>query len=286
MRRARRALVGLALVAAVGLGIAAWAVGGWLIRPGTRVVGPSPWGERTEAVTLDTPNGVVRGWFVPTATTARGAVFLLHAARGDRRTMRSRAEWFLTQGYSALLVDQYGHGESDGDRLTFGHRESAAVPAGLRFLREDKRAERVVVVAWSLGGGAALLAPQPLGADALVLEAVFPTIEEAIDNRLTRVAGPVGGLLAPALTLQFGLRVGAGMDALRPIDHVGEVGCPVLVLAGAEDRRTSLAESKRLFAAAKAPKRLHVFEGLAHVDFHRFAPAEWEREVSRFLAGL
>ena len=54
-------------------------------------------------------------------------------------------------------------------------------------------------------------------------------------------------------------------------------------VAGSEDRRTPLEESKALFRAAGHPKDLWVVNGAAHQSFHRFAGAEYERRLLEFF---
>jgi fermentation-respiration switch protein FrsA (DUF1100 family) len=61
------------------------------------------------------------------------------------------------------------------------------------------------------------------------------------------------------------------------------VRSPILLLAGSEDRYTRIAESREMFARARSPKEFWEVEGAAHVDLHRFAPAEYERRVGIFL---
>ena len=80
------------------------------------------------------------------------------------------------------------------------------------------------------------------------------------------------------------LRLGVGAEQLRPIDKVTEINAPKLLIVGAEDRHTTLAESQALFAAAREPKELWAVSGAAHVDLHAAARAEYERRVLQFLA--
>jgi fermentation-respiration switch protein FrsA (DUF1100 family) len=51
-----------------------------------------------------------------------------------------------------------------------------------------------------------------------------------------------------------------------------------------DDRRTTLAQSRALYAAAPGAKAIWEIPGAAHVDFERFAPAEYQARVARFLA--
>ena len=227
--------------------------------------------------------GTLKGWLVPGRRGA-GAVLLLHGVRASRLDMLDRARFLHAAGHTVLLFDSRAHGESGGQRITFGYLESIDARAILAFLRRSVPGERVGVIGISLGGAAVLVGPQPLDVQALVLEAVYPTLEEAIDNRLALRFGALGPPLAPLLTVQLRPRLGFAAEDLRPIDAIDRVGAPVLVVAGAEDRHTTPAQSRRLFARAQGPKELWEIPGAGHVDFYRAARAEYEARVGRLFA--
>ena len=113
----------------------------------------------------------------------------------------------------------------------------------------------------------------------MVLEAVYPDVEDAVRNCLRIYLGPIGSPLAPLLLLQFRPWLGISAQDLRPVDHIQDLGAPVLIIAGTKDRHTTMAETRRLFEAAKEPKELWLIEGAAHVDLHRFAGGEYEDRV-------
>ena len=69
----------------------------------------------------------------------------------------------------------------------------------------------------------------------------------------------------------------------KAIEGIRRVRAPLLLIAGEDDRHTPLADSQRLFDAAPHPKHTWIVPGAAHVDFHRFAPAEYERRVLEFF---
>jgi fermentation-respiration switch protein FrsA (DUF1100 family) len=228
--------------------------------------------------------GTLKGWLVPGRRGA-GAVLILHGVRASRLDMLARARFLHAAGHTVLLFDSRAHGESGGQRITFGYLESIDARTILGFLRWSVPGERIGIIGVSLGGAAVLVGPQPLGVQALVLEAVYPTLEEAIDNRLALRLGVLGPALSPLLTLQLRPRLGFSTDGLRPIDAIDRVGAPVLVIAGAEDRHTTLAQSRRLYARAQAPKEMWEVPGAGHVDFHRAARAEYEARVGGLFAG-
>ena len=95
--------------------------------------------------------------------------------------MMGRARMLNAAGYPALTIDLQANGESPGQVTTEGYRESLDARAAVAWLRRRPGVRRVAIIGFSLGGAAALLGPDgPVAADALVLEAVYPTIEEAI----------------------------------------------------------------------------------------------------------
>jgi dienelactone hydrolase len=156
-------------------------------------------------------------------------------------------------------------------------------------LRRRLPGERIGAIGMSLGGAASLLGATPLPVDALVLEAVYPTIDAALDNRLAVVLGPVAGpLLAPGLGRLFVLVLppilGIDPARLRPIDHIAEATAPVLIAAGTADTRTTIAESQAMFAQAHEPKLFWAVEGAGHVDLEAYAPDAYRRRVVGFLA--
>ncbi len=106
----------------------------------------------------------------------------------------------------------------------------------------------------------------PLNIDALVLESVYPTFQEAVHNRISMRLGVLSHILTPALLVQLKPRLGISLSQLRPIDHLPQVGCPVLIAAGDRDTHTTLAQTQRLYAAAREPKQLVIFNGAAHTD--------------------
>lgn len=212
-----------------------------------------------------------------------GVVLLLHGVRGSRKDMLTRAEFLSKAGYSLLLIDFQAHGESPGRQITFGYLESRDVEATLQFAAQQFPGERIGVIGVSLGGAATLLAGPPAKIDALVLEMVYPSIQEAITDRLAIRLGPYAPLMTPLLSLQIEPRFGISCNQLRPIDHVRNATMPKLFIAGAEDQHTTLAESRRMFAATSEPKELWVVEGARHMDLHAKAHEEYERRVLRFF---
>jgi pimeloyl-ACP methyl ester carboxylesterase len=198
--------------------------------------------------------------------------------------MVARAQFLHRLHYSVLLIDFQAHGESPGARITFGDRESRDVTAALNFLREELPAEHLGVIGVSQGAAAFVLAEDRPPVDAVILESMYPTIDQAVADRLKLHLGSWSGVLAPALLWQLKPRLGIDIERLRPIDRIGRIGAPLLLIHGTRDQHTDIGEARALFAAASPPKEWWAVEGAAHVDLHRFAVSSYEHRVDEFLS--
>ena len=268
----RRTFRWVGCIAATGLAIAVgttWWISGQLIAAAPRSIGPSPSDFRAEAIEIPSDSGSrLSGWYVR-GDVNKGTVVLLHAIRACRLQMVDRARLLSRHGYSALLIDLQAHGESPGEYITAGHLERLDVEAAVRFARKYKPEQPVAVIGVSLGGAATLLA-SPLNVDAVILESVYPTIGEAIDNRVRMRLGSLSPIATRLLLWQLKPRLGISPTQLRPIDHIADIGCPVLIMGGKQDKHTLPTETTRFYQAALEPKQLALIDGAAHVDLYRF----------------
>jgi alpha-beta hydrolase superfamily lysophospholipase len=282
LQRWRKWLGRLALAGLVAGFAFTWLFGTWLCAPANRPIA-APADAAIEAVSFASGSGsTLHGWLAAPATNC-GAVILLHGVRSDRRQLLSRVPFLLRAGYTVLLFDFQAHGESPGQHITYGHLESRDAQAAVAFVRQRFPGRPVGVIGTSLGGAAALLAQPPLDVQALVLESVFPTIVDAVKDRIEWVWCRPARLLSPLLTCQLKLRLGISPEALRPIDRAAEIPTPKLILHGTKDPRTKFAEAEEMFSRAAEPKEFVPVEGADHEDLHLFLGARYEPLILEFL---
>ena len=276
----RRVLVGSA-AAVFLIAVVAWVLGSKLVEPQNHAV-PLPAGFDAQIVSIPGSGHAIAGWWVDRRGESP-VVLLLHGVRADRSSMVSRAQLLIRNGFSVLLIDLQAEGETPGEAITLGYRESRDVVTAREWIRSRASGRRIGVIGESMGGASVLLAPQPSGFDAVVLEAVYPRVGRAIENRIRIRLGPLAPVLTPLLLLQLQPRLHIAESDLEPIRSIGRLGTPVLVAAGSRDEHTTLEESRELFAAAAEPKLLWVVEGAEHQDFLRYDPKGYEEHVVQFL---
>lgn len=224
----------------------------------------------------------VHGW-LRRGMHGDGVILLVHSIRSNRVEMLSRARFLNAEGYGVLLIDLQAHGETPGDRITFGARESGDVEASVAYLRKTFPSERIAAIGVSLGAAAIVLAKHALKLDAVILESLHPTIEEAVKNRLRLHLGEFGPSLSPLLLSQLSFRLDLTPEELSPITRIGDLNTPLLLISGTDDRHTTVAETERLFATARQPKEMWIVPGGGHFNMHGYAGREYEERILDFL---
>src|SRR5262249_34636133 len=273
---ARAGLLGLLLVA----------TGCLMARPHGASVGAAPDDLGAVSVTYASGSGSNLHPRLARGSRGGGSVLLVHGVGENRTSMLARARFLHRLGFTVLAPDLQAHGESPGEHVTFGARESLDAAASLTFLRGAMPSEQVGVIGVSMGGAAALLGPGPLDANAFVLESVYPTIRQAVSDRLGTWLGPFGGVARwcpPAVIHFVGNDVGVTEGELRPIDRIGLLHAPLLLLAGTADPYTPIVEAESLYAHAPAPKDYWAVQGAGHEDLYAYDTAQYERRVGAFL---
>lgn len=278
--RLRPWIIGILLAAGVGAGLSWW-LGSMLTRPVNHPV-MRPHDFEADLVSIPGAGHDIAGWWTDTHH-GLPVVLLLHAVRADRDTMVARAQLLQKHGFSTLLIDLQAHGETPGTAITFGKRESADVVAAVAWIKGRAPNRKIGVIGCSLGGASALLAPQPLGVDAVVLEAVYPRLRLAVENRVRLRLGSLTPWVTPLLLWQLTPRLHLRLSDLEPIRSIPYLAAPVLIAAGSDDQHTTLAESQELFAAASVPKELWIVPGAKHQDLLALNAAGYEAHVVQFL---
>ena len=280
-RRIRKWCAILAGIGIVALLVVAWFVGGALVAPANRTIGKPPTDFPAISVQIQSESGAtLAGWHLPIPNSNATAI-LLHPIRGDRRSMLSRAKLLRAHGYSTLLIDLQAHGESVGQHITLGHLEKHDVNAAVEYVRDLESNQKIAIIGRSLGGAATVFANPEV--DVIVLESVYPTVTEAVHNRIRMRMGFLHHVVAPLLLVQLNPRLGISPDQLCPIDGLRQIKCSILIASGDRDEHTTMDETNRIFEIANEPKKLVIFDAAEHVDLLVHDPSKYENEIIGYV---
>ncbi len=288
--RGRLAQSGIAVGMVVAVALVVWLVAPPVaathVRDTDVSATPADIGLRYESVTLTTADGVeLAAWLLP-GTNGAGLV-VMHGAGSTRSDVLDQAAVLVDHGYTALLIDARGHGDSRGTAMDFGWYGDLDIGAGTEFLaqRGDIDPSRIGVVGFSMGGeeaiGAAATNPR-----IRVVVAEGATGRTASDKTwYSDTYGWRGWVQEKIDTVQFGitdlLTDASPPPSLRSAVAAATDTAFLLVTAGkVQDEAHAAAH-----LASAAAERVTVWnvDGAGHTRGWDTRPQEWERRVTGFL---
>jgi fermentation-respiration switch protein FrsA (DUF1100 family) len=225
---------------------------------------------RAETVSFATDDGLMlNGWFVPAERSDAVTVIVFNGNAGNRAYRSDLAVRFAAGGMAVLLFDYRGYGDNPGSPSEEGLALDARAARRYVLSRPDVDARRLVYFGESLGSAVAVRLAVEHPAHAVILRSPFTSFVE------------MGRLHYPILPVRWILR-----DRYPSIDRIARIGCPLLVIAGANDTIVPASQSQRLFDAALEPKRLVIVEGADHNDEALAAGPQLVAAVTEFVRGL
>lgn len=224
---------------------------------------PALAGLQYEDVHLETSDGInLHGWYIPAPQT-RGTVLFLHGNAGNISHRLDSIEMFHRLGYSTLIFDYRGYGNSSGVPTEQGTYRDAE--AAWRYLTGQRHACRIILYGESLGGAvAAWLASRERPA-ALVIASGFTSVPD------------LGQQLYPYLPVRWLARIRYDMR-----EYLRSVTAPVLIAHSPEDDIIPFEHGRALYAAANPPKQFLELAG-GHNDGFIFTREAWVRVLGDFL---
>ena len=125
-------------------------VGLILIAPDNHAV-QIPAGFAVKVVAIPGPEHAVAGWWLD-AGPSSPVVLLVHGMRADRSSMVPRAQLLSRHGFSVLRIDLQAHGDTPGEAITLGYRESADIVAARNWIKKEAPGRKIGVIGCSLAG--------------------------------------------------------------------------------------------------------------------------------------
>jgi alpha-beta hydrolase superfamily lysophospholipase len=211
----------------------------------------------------------LHAWWWPAARQDAPALLYLHGSRWNLTGQLFRIEQLHAMGFSVLAVDYRGFGQSRGALPSERSVYQDALIAWEHLARLQPEADKRFIYGHSLGGAVAVnLAHELAGEDraqaaGLIVESSFTNLGD-VAAAVTNTSLPVRWLLS---------------QEFDSLSKIGEVGIPVLIAHGRDDRYVPSRFSEALFEAASEPKQLLLIEGANHNNGLRMAGSSYRQAL-------
>lgn len=221
-------------------------------------------------------------WYHP-VDSAKGIVVLFHGYKGEKTSLNENAAAFRALGYSTILTDFRGSGNSEGRSTTIGYREAENVVSVYEYALQQNN--HVILYGVSMGAASIMraVAINDIQPEKIILECPFSTMKQTIRNRFVRFHVPVYPF-ADQMTFWGGKLHGFDAFSHNPVDYAKDTHVPVLLMCGNQDRNVKNFETDSIFASlASQSKSLHIFKGADHENYIFRYGEEWLNTINNFL---
>jgi pimeloyl-ACP methyl ester carboxylesterase len=100
----------------------------------------------------------LNGYIIKNSNKSIGWVILCHGISSNHATLLSHVDFFMNYGFSVLLIDQRGHGQSGNAITTYGILEKQDISLWIGYIRKIYGAETLVgLMGHSMGASSALM---------------------------------------------------------------------------------------------------------------------------------
>jgi uncharacterized protein len=216
-----------------------------------------------------TQGGQVHGWWLPNPKATK-TILYLHGIGLNIGSNINQAKQLYDQGFSVLLIDYRGYGQSSGP-FPSEARIYEDTEAAWNYLTQTRQIqpEKIVLYGHSLGGAIAIdLAKRHPNAGSLIVQSSFTSMYDMAMQR------PYNRLLPLNLLLH---------ERYNSIEKVETLKVPVLYIHGLKDETIAHRMSQALYDRSPEPKQLFLVLQGTHNNGDIFWQAGAGDVIKRFV---
>lgn len=235
-------------------------------------------------ITVISDDGLsISGWYIP-GNRPYGVV-LVHGVHANREYLLPQAQFLSEAGYHLLLIDLRGHGQSEGELITYGYAEAEDVKAAVTYLLEQPEIEHVTALGHSLGAAAVVrAAAEDNRIEAMVIQSSFSSLSQAVEDSFEFYSVLPRWPFAPIIIKMAEYRTGVEIGQVSSERDLSEMKPrPLLIIHSSDDNVFPIDHARTMYEAASGVKDIWIIEGLPHINPIAGHEEEYEQRVLNFF---
>ena len=224
--------------------------------------------------------------FKPSEESHRWAL-LVHGYGRDRSFAYDYAEAYLEHGWNVVTPDLRAAGESEGNYITMGAKESDDLIGWIAMiLKNDPQAE-IILHGVSMGAATVMMTSAkdlPLNVKAVVEDCGYTSAYEMFGAQLKKLFGLPEFPIMKFVDVVSKIETGVAVSEAAPLHAVGLTKVPMLFIHGDADGLVPYEMMGRLVEASGAPiKETWTVAGAGHADAKPSNPEAYFERVFAFI---
>lgn len=168
---------------------------------------------------------------------------------------------------STLLVDQRGHGKSEGRAITFGIKERYDVLSWIEYVNKRfGKQTKIVLSGVSMGAATVLMASEldlPENVVAILADCPYSSPKDII-LKVCRDRGFNPKLMYPFILLSAKVFAGINLNESSAVKAVQNTKIPILIIHGDDDRYVPYSMGVEIFVSCRSKKKMLTVKGAGH----------------------
>lgn len=241
---------------------------------------------KLEELTIQSKEGYkLKGYYLKCDVTSNKVIILLHGYLVEHYRSSQYINFFIQEGFNVLLVDQRGHGKSEGIYATYGKYECEDLNLWVENIRKRFKNQCFIGVHGHSMGAATGLMYSVLGRSKInfiISEAGYTNAIEVIKGKLNKYKIP----FFPFYNLtdyKIKKLCKFSLGDICPIDIVRESEIPIMFIHGDEDELIPYYMSMDMYKVKSGIKRLCIIKNGRHNTCYATDKEKYEKEVKNFL---
>jgi uncharacterized protein len=228
----------------------------------------------------------LKGWYLP--GTNGLVIVIVHGGFqnrvDDNVDTTGLARDLTSQGFSLLLFDLRGRGESEGQGLSLSNTD-CDIGGAVDYLKSRGYANQHIGILGFCSGAAsvAIFASQE-PVQAIVLDGCFARVKSMFKAQaaLAGIPGFLVSLFSPGVFLMA--KVFYGYEIVDPLDIIPAIACPILFIHEERDATIPIEDVQQLLRASSNPaNELWEVSNAKHSQGYTMVPSEYVEKVSNFF---
>lgn len=183
---------------------------------------------------------------------SNNTALLVHGYASNAYEMQCYAKMFYDMGYNVLVVDNRGHGKSDGKIISMGYYEKFDISSWVNFLVEQNKNVYIVVFGVSMGGASVCMysgTKKPKNVKAIISDCGYSNAYKIVKSVANK---SVIFSILPTLQV-FNLyakhKVGFKLSDVDAVKQISKCDVPILLIHGKKDNFVPFSMQDELYNA-------------------------------------
>jgi uncharacterized protein len=256
---------------------------------------PLAHGMKYEDVTLSARiDGLkIAAWYIPAdenqPAEKSSAIVLVHGWNASRTNAFNQhfldlAEALHKAGFSIIMIDTRGHGQSGDSKFTFGRLERRDVLAAVDYLlKRGHTSGKIGLIGTSMGAASVIgAAVEDQAVGAVATDSLFAEIYPVVQGLWVDQSGLPMAFIYPTRWMYF-VENGWDLASARPVDEIVKIAPrPLFLIHCEQDSYIPQVQFQQLEQAAPWAQTWSV-EQCRHAEIYEFVPDEYNQKMVSFF---